>query len=102
MKLTMMRKFDQLSFMDFPEEYMWRQIDTLFDTPKDLYQAVDWFIRHLPRAHDMDGKEWLKIIEIGNYARRTRHVTEKQKRFVGLIIAANWTKITQTEEFSLL
>lgn len=102
MKLSQMRKFDQLSFMDFPEEYMWRMIDDLFDTPKDLYEAVDFFISHLPPNHDMDGKEWIKLINIADDVKRRRSSTQKQRRFVGLIIACNWTKMIQTAEFSLL
>jgi hypothetical protein len=88
--------------MDMPEGKMWDMIDNLFDTPKDLYQTVDWFITHLPRDHDMDGKEWFKLIDIGNSVREYDSMTQKQKRFVGLIIAANWTKIQQTAEFGFL
>jgi hypothetical protein len=102
MKLSLMRKFDDLSFMDKPETEMWYIIDSLFDTPKDLYETVDWFISHLPRQHDVGGKEWFKLVDIGEQARRYNSVTQKQKRLVGLLIAANWTKIEQTAEFGLL
>jgi hypothetical protein len=102
MKLSLMRRFDDLSFMDKPETEMWYIIDDLFDTPKDLYEAVDWFITHLPRQHDMNSKEWFKLIDIGHNVRQHNSMTQKQKRFVGLIIAANWTKIEQTAEFGLL
>jgi hypothetical protein len=108
MKISLMRKFDRLSLMDMPEGKMWDMIDDLFDhadyeiEAKLLIEAVDFFISHLPRNHDIDGKEWFKLISIAEDVRKHKDATTKQKRFVGLIIAANWNKIEQTAEFGLL
>lgn len=102
MKLSLMRKLDQLSFMDMPENKMWAMIDNLFDTPRDLYEAVDWFISRLPRDHDMNGNEWFQLIDIGNVAREYNSITIKQRRLVGLLIACNWNKINHGQELTML
>lgn len=99
MKISLMKKFDQLGLMDKSETEMWRAIDTLFPDIRDLIESVDFFITHLPANHDMSGKEWNQLIDIGEVAKKYKTVTVKQRRLVGVIIGSNWQKMQPTQEF---
>jgi hypothetical protein len=102
MKLSLIKKFNDLHYANTSENEFWKQVDDILTNPKDLIDSVDWFISNLGPNHDLLGRDWNKLVGIGEWAREYHSFTRTQARFVTITISANINEIIQLQEFQFI
>ena len=71
----------------------WREVDNVFeDDVNEIVKSIDLFLLKLSKqsSHEVPGNIWFQLSDIGNQARRTGGLSQKQIRYVTMTLIGYW------------
>ena len=74
-------------------EINWTYVDQLDISPKKLVKIIDQFLLSLLPNHQLDGKDWYKLQGIAIWIKQGNYLTDRQKRYALVTMAANWHEL---------
>lgn len=75
------------------DDAFWREVDNVFeDNIDEIVVSIDLFLNKLSKqsTHEVPGNIWFQLADIGNQAKRTRSMSQKQIRYVTMSLIAYW------------
>jgi hypothetical protein len=75
------------------DDVFWRSVDDIFgDNIDEMVASIDIFLDKLSKQsmHEVPGNIWFQLADIGNQARRTKSLSQKQIRYVTMSLIAYW------------